>query len=150
MNRYMVLTGVMLKNFNLLNLRLGKSGKNPIRGILLSLLIFAAFLPMMLGIGSLAMVGYDVLFEIRQEGLILVTGFSISSLTIFFFGIFYVMSVFYFSKDIESLLPLPLKPSEILAAKFTVAMLYEYLTEAIFLGPILIGYGIASKAGLLY
>ncbi|MDD3439553.1 MAG: hypothetical protein PHI04_09100, partial [Clostridiaceae bacterium] len=42
------------------------------------------------------------------------------------------------------------KPSEILAAKFTVAMLYEYLTEAIFLGPILIGYGIASKAGLLY
>ena len=150
MNRYTVLTGVMLKNFNLLNLRLGKSGKNPIRGILLSLLIFAAFLPMMLGIGSLAMVGYEVLFEIRQEGLILVTGFSISSLTIFFFGIFYVMSVFYFSKDIESLLPLPLKPSEILAAKFTVAMLYEYLTEAIFLAPVLIGYGIASKAGLLY
>jgi len=150
MNRYIVLTGVMLKNFNLLNLRPGKSGKNPIKGILISLLIFAAFLPMMLGIGSIVLVGYDVLLEIRQEGLILVTGFSISSLTIFFFGIFYVMSVFYFSKDIESLLPLPLKPSEILAAKFTVAMLYEYMTEAIFLGPILIGYGIASKAGLLY
>ncbi|HOS68601.1 MAG TPA: hypothetical protein PLG67_11230 [Bacillota bacterium] len=150
MNRYTVLTGVMLKNFNLLNLRPGKSGKIPIKGVLLSLLIFAAFLPMMLSIGSIVLAGYAVLSEIRQEGMILGIGFSLSSLTIFFFGIFYVMSVFYFSKDIESLLPLPLKPSEILAAKFTVAMLYEYLTEAIFLAPVLIGYGIASKAGLLY
>ena len=150
MNRYIVLTRIMVKNFNLLNLRPGKSGKNPIKGILISLLIFAAFLPMMLSIGSIVLAGYAALLEIRQEGLILVTGFSISSLTIFFFGIFYVMSVFYFSKDIESLLPLPIKPSEILAAKFTVAMLYEYLTEAVFLAPVLIGYGIASKAGLLY
>ena len=150
MSRYMILTGIMLKNLNLLNLRSSKSGKNSIKGVLISLLIFAAFLPMMLSIGSIVLTGYAALSEIQQEGLILGIGFSISSLTIFFFGIFYVMSVFYFSRDIESLLPLPLKPSEILAAKFTVAMLYEYLTEAVFLSPILIGYGIASNAGLLY
>lgn len=150
MSRYMVLTGIMLKNLNMLNLRSGKSGKNSTKGVLISLLIFAAFVPVMLSIGSMVLTGYAALSEIQQEGLILGIGFSISSLTIFFFGIFYVMSVFYFSKDIESLLPLPLKPSEILAAKFTVVMLYEYLTEAVFLSPILIGYGIASKAGLLY
>ncbi len=77
-------------------------------------------------------------------------GFLVSSLTIFFFGVFYVISIFYFSKDIENLLPLPLRPSEILAAKFTVALFYEYLTEFIFLAPILIGFGIAGKAGLMY
>ncbi len=150
MNRYMILTRMMLKNFNLLDFSSRRPGKSRVKGILMSLLIFAALLPMMLGIGSIAMTGYAVLSEIQQEGLILGMGFSISSLTIFFFGIIYVMSVFYFSKDIESLLPLPLKPSEILAAKFTVTVLYEYLTEAVFLAPILIGYGIASKAGLLY
>ena len=150
MSRYLILTVIMLKNSNMLNLRSGKFGNNSIKGVLISLLIFAAFLPMMLGIGNIVMTGYAALSEIQQEGLILGMGFSISSLTIFFFGIFYVMSIFYFSKDIESLLPLPLKPSEILAAKFTVVLLYEYLTEAVFLAPILIGFGIASKTGLLY
>ena len=150
MSRYIILTRVMLKNFNLFNLRSGKSGKNRIKGILLSVLILAAFLPMMFGIGTLALAGYDVLSEIQQEGLILGMGFSVCSLAIFFFSIFYVMSVFYFSKDIESLLPLPLKPSEILAAKFTVTLFYEYLTELVFLAPILIGFGIASNARLIY
>lgn len=150
MSRYLILTVIMLKNSDMLNLRSGKFGNKSIKGVLISLLIFAAFLPMMLGIGNIVMTGYAALSEIQQEGLILGMGFSISSLTIFFFGIFYVMSIFYFSKDIESLLPLPLKPSEILAAKFTVVLLYEYLTEAVFLAPILIGFGIASKTGLLY
>jgi len=150
MSRYMVLTKVMLKNFNLFDLRSAKSGKSRTKKILLSVLIFVSFLPMMFGIGTLAFVGYHVLSGIQQEGLILGMGFLVSSLTIFFFGVFYVISIFYFSKDIENLLPLPLRPSEILAAKFTVALFYEYLTEFIFLAPILIGFGIAGKAGLMY
>ncbi|KUO75906.1 MAG: hypothetical protein APF77_07745 [Clostridia bacterium BRH_c25] len=150
MSRYIILTKVMLKNFNLFSLKSDKPGKSRIKGILLSVLIFVAFLPMIIGIGSLAYGGYDVLSKIQQEGLILGMGFSAVSMAIFFFSIFYVMSIFYFSKDIESLLPLPLKPSEILAAKFTVTLFYEYLTELVFLAPILIGFGIAAKAGFMY
>lgn len=150
MNSYLILTRVMMKNFNLLSLKTGASGKKRIKGILLSILIFAAFLPMTLGIGSLVYSGYEMLAEMQQEGLILGLGFTAVSLAVFFFSIFYVMSVFYYSKDIESLLPLPLKPSQILAAKFTVALFYEYLTELVFLAPILIGFGIAGKAGVLY
>lgn len=150
MSRYIILTRVMLKNFNLFDLRPGKTSKDRIKGVLLSVLILAAFLPLMFGIGTLAFGGYDVLSEIQQEGIILGIGFSVSSLAIFFFGIFYVMSIFYFSKDIESLLPLPLKSSEILAAKFTVTLFYEYLTESVFLAPILIGFGIASNGRLMY
>ena len=150
MSRYIILTRVMLKNFNLLSLKADKPGKSRIKGILLSILIFAAFSPMVLGIGSISYGGYNMLSKIQQEGLILGIGFSAVSMAIFFFSIFYVMSIFYFSKDIESLLPLPLKPSEILAAKLTVALLYEYLTELVFLAPVLIGYGAASRAGFIY
>lgn len=150
MNRFIILTKVMLKNFNLLSLKYDKPGQSRIKGILLSILIIAAFLPLMFGIGTMAHEGYQMLLEIQQEGLILGVGFSIASMTVFFFSIFYVISVFYFSKDIESLLPLPLKSSEILAAKFTVTLFYEYLTELVILAPVLIGFGIAGKSGFLY
>lgn len=150
MSNYFILTKVMLKNLNLFGFGSGKSSKSRIKAVLLSVLILVSFLPMIIGIGTLAFGGYHVLSDIQQEGLILGMGFSLSSLIVFFFGIFYVMSFFYFSNDILSLLPLPLKPSEILASKFTVMMFYEYLTELVFLVPILIGFGIASNAGFVY
>jgi hypothetical protein len=59
-------------------------------------------------------------------------------------------SSFYFSKDVESLLPLPLKPRQIVGAKFLAVAAYEYLiTAAIFL-PIMIIYGIKSASGVLF
>jgi ABC-2 type transport system permease protein len=60
------------------------------------------------------------------------------------------MSTFYFSSDIESLLPMPIKPSMILGSKFAVVLTYEYLTQLIFLLPIMITYGVMSGAGVLY
>lgn len=140
----------MLKNANLLSLKPDKPGKGRIKAILLPVVVLAALSPITMGIGSLAFGGYRVLSGIQQEGLILGMGFSVACMAVFFFSVFYVMSVFYFSKDIESLLPLPLKPSEILAAKFTVTLFYEYLTELIFLAPVLIGFGVAAGAGLMY
>lgn len=150
MSRYLVLTKVMLKNFNLLSLKPDKSGKSQIKSILLSLLVLAAFLPLAAGIGSMTAIGYEIMSEIGQEGLILGIGFSTVSLAVFFFSIFYVMSIFYFSKDTESLLPLPLKAWEILAAKFTVTLVYEYLTELVLLAPIIVGFGIAGDLNVSY
>ncbi|HWQ30640.1 MAG TPA: hypothetical protein VN549_06590, partial [Negativicutes bacterium] len=150
MSRYLILTKIMLRNFNLLSLKPDTLGKKQLKNILLTIIILVAFAPMALGILTLAFTGYGMLAGLQQEGLILEAGFTAASMVIFFFGIFYVMSVFYFSKDIESLLPLPLKPSEILAAKFTVVLAYEYLTELVFLAPILIGYGAASGAGIVF
>lgn len=150
MSRYLILTKVMLRNFNLLSLKPVAFGKKQLKSILLAIVVLVAFAPMALGILTLAYNGYGMLAGLQQEGLILEIGFTVASMVIFFFGIFYVMSVFYFSKDIESLLPLPLKPSEILAAKFTVVLVYEYLTELVFLAPILVGYGAASRAGVIF
>lgn len=150
MNRYFVLTKVMLKNFNLLFFKPDKIGRKQIKEILLSVLVIAAMIPTMVGIAMMIYTGYGMLSQLQQEGLILGISLSMVSMATLFFSIFYVMSVFYFSKDIESLLPLPLKPSEILAAKFTVTLIYEYITESILLLPVLIGYGVAGKLAASY
>lgn len=139
-----------MKNANLLYLKPDRPGKSRLKAILLPIAVLAALSPMAMGIGGIAYGGYHALAEIQQEGLILAMGFSATCTVVFLFSIFYVMSVFYFSKDIESLLPLPLKPSEILAAKFTVTLFYEYLTELILLVPVLIGFGAAAGAGVSY
>lgn len=75
---------------------------------------------------------------------------ALTSFVVFFFGIFYIINTFYFTKDIESLLPLPLRPFEIIGAKFIVVTIYEYLTEIVVLVPVLLIYGIKSGGGILY
>ena len=60
------------------------------------------------------------------------------------------MNLFYFSKDIEYLLPLPLKPYEIVIAKFNTILVTEYITVFAFLLVPFIIYGIVTSASLLF
>ncbi len=69
---------------------------------------------------------------------------------VFFFGILYVMSVFYFSSDVEKLLHLPIRAEHIIAAKFLVSLIYEYLFLGIIIAPALTVYGIRSQAPIVY
>ena len=146
MSRYIVLTKILLKN----NINLSSDKKKKAKTIALWILIAAAFAPTIGIIVNSINTGYNLLSRINQEGLILALGISSVSIFVFFFGIFYSLNVLYFTKDIENLLPLPLKPSEILGAKFTVALLYEYLTELVLFLPILIVYGVKSSASFIY
>ena len=43
------------------------------------------------------------------------------------------MNLFYFSKDIEYILPLPIKPHEIVISKFNIILVTEYITVFAFL-----------------
>jgi ABC-2 type transport system permease protein len=147
MNNYLSLTKVLLKNGSN---SFSSDGKKNFKSIFLILLVIGAFIPMLSGISAFISETYNVLLKIKQEGVILGFGLSAVSLAIFFFGIFYIINVFYFSKDIENLLPLPFRPYEILLAKLTVTIIYEYLTEIIFLLPILITYGVKSSASFGY
>jgi len=81
---------------------------------------------------------------------ILSIALSAISFVVFTFGIFMILNIFYFSTEIEYLLPLPLKPSSILSAKLFVAMIYEYLIIIMFYLPVVLGYGIADKSGVLF
>lgn len=62
----------------------------------------------------------------------------------FIFGLNVIFSVFYFSGDIENLLPLPLRPFQIIASKFTAALISESVMEFILIIAVFAGYIIAS------
>jgi ABC-2 type transport system permease protein len=70
---------------------------------------------------------YLQLFVLEQEATIFAMLFSGASIIVLFFGMIYAMSTFYFSKDLERLLHLPLKEESIVAAKFLNMVFYEYL-----------------------
>lgn len=150
MNKTLLLAKVLLKNGsgNVFG-RKKKSGKIP-KNILYVILLALAFVPIISMISAVVAFLYDSFAVIGQEGIILGIGLAIVSLVIFLFGIFYVINVFYFSQDIEHLLPLPLKPSQILSAKFIVTLVFEYITELFMLAPILVTFGIKSGAGFMY
>jgi len=148
MSKFIALTRILLKTGT--KSSSNKKNKKQIKGALLGLLLIIAFTPMAVGFGKFLSEAYDGLHAIGQEAVILGFGLSVVSIVIFFFGIFYAMGIFYFSMDVENLLPLPFKPWHIMGAKFTVVLIYEYLTEIIFFAPTLISYGIKSSGGVLY
>lgn len=152
MNNYIVLTKILLKN-SLSSFESGKlKGKinSKLKNAALMIIIAVSMLPIVAGIAALVWNSYGLFKSIGQEGLILGSGLLSVGMIVLFFGIFYIMNVFYFSKDVESLLPLPFRPSTIMAAKFSVTLIYEFLTELIVLAPILVAFGLVSKAGIVY
>lgn len=152
MSNYIALTKILLKNSltSFTNNKKGKKNNNKLKNMVIPAIVLVSLLPLAGAIGAAVWAAYPIFKEIGQEGLIFASGLMMVSMMIFFFGIFYVMNIFYFSKDVESMLSLPLRPSTIMAAKFTVTMLYEYLTEFLFLAPVLVAFGIVSKAGVIY
>lgn len=149
MNKLISLTKVLLKSSgSFLSKRKAKVNRN--KSILLVILIMISLIPLTISFGLLVSKSIDGLKTINQEGLILNLGFTISSMIVFIFGIFYVMGTFYFSMDIDNLLPLPFRPSHILGSKFIVVVIYEYLTQSIVLLPIIIVYGIKVNVGIMY
>jgi ABC-2 type transport system permease protein len=151
MSKTLVLTKILLKNGGVSVKQSVKSGgMNRNRQVLISLLVLAAFIPMILGIGQFTALVFDTLAMIGQQGIILALALPAAAFIIFFFGIAYIINTFYYSMDIESLLPLPLKPGEILGAKFAVVLVYEYLTESVFLVPILAVYGFRNGESAVF
>lgn len=59
-------------------------------------------------------------------------------------------SIFYYSKDLEYILPLPIKPMELLIAKFINLIAIIYFYELIFLAIPLLFYGIVICRTILY
>jgi len=119
-NKLFILTKTLLKN----SFGFKATGKKKVRQIIFALLIALCIVPYFTGIFYFVSSMYDSLKAINQEGVILSLGIAFTSFTILFFGIFYVINVFYFADDVENLLPLPLKPSAIIGSKFIVTVIY--------------------------
>jgi len=93
---------------------------------------------------------YNMLLPLGQQQAILTFGVLSGQLLVLLFGLYYVISAFYFSRDLEMLIPLPLKPVEVMTSKFAVILVNEYLTIAVIVLPVVVYFGILSKAGLPY
>jgi len=87
---------------------------------------------------------------LNSPELVLLIAILACQFMVFIFGIFYVISAFYFSNDIDLLVPLPLKPYHILASKFIIIMVNEYLVAWPVLLPAIIIYGTRMRPGLMY
>ena len=109
-------------------------------GVLPLLVLYTAFMLAIFAAGTVA----------EQPEMILTIAFMFSQIVIFIFGLFYIMGMFYFSKDIETFVPLPLKPYEVIGGKFAVIMVNEYLTSMPILLPPIIIYGVGMSEGILY
>lgn len=147
MNRYLALSRILLKS----SITPPASGRHErTKTALLMLFVAVSMLPLVAALALTVSKLYDPLAAIGQQGVLLGFGCAISGLIIFIFGIFYTINVYYFAQDVEFLLPLPLKAGEILGAKFTITLLFEYLTQLLILAPLLVTFGIRSGAGLSY
>ncbi|MCM8900328.1 hypothetical protein KVG29_03690 [Caldicoprobacter algeriensis] len=87
---------------------------------------------------------------LNSPELVLILALLACQLMVFIFGIFYVISAFYFSNDMDILVPLPLKPYHILASKFLIIVINEYLVTWPMLLPAIIIYGIGMRPGIAY
>ena len=93
---------------------------------------------------------FNVGSMLGQPDLVLTLAFIAAQTMILIFGLFYIMGSFYFSRDLETLVPLPLKPYEIIGSKFIIVMINEYLTAMPLLIPPIIIFGLGTHQNIIY
>lgn len=137
MRKFRSLTIALLKN----NLNFISDGKdNKAKRIGMYLLLAVCFIPVLGFLYFMFSTYFEAYSVLSQAGTVLAIGFFISAFLIFFFSLFIIPGVFYFSKDHETLLTLPIKPHTILAAKFTNCLVYDYTFAIFVMLPLAIAY----------
>jgi ABC-2 type transport system permease protein len=126
------------------------SSKNKKTKYLLLLVLLFAFGSFAFSMVFFAVEIYNGLAPFNAQNIILPLVFGATSIVIFLFGIFYVISIMYHADDVEQMKYMPLKVYHILGAKFMLLVIYEYIFEAFILAPVLVAYGIMSGAGAAY
>ena len=147
MNKAIKLTKIFLKNsFSNMDARMGISTKSKSKTLIYAILfLYFAGLIILFGYNLL-----DGLIAIHQEtifvGMILfmIFGFAVVQ------TIFSSINILYFTKDSEYLLPLPLKPYQIILARTNVMLIAEYAIIFLIGFIPLVMYGILTGAGILY
>ncbi len=88
--------------------------------------------------------------QMGLEGLFLNNAILVTGMFGFFLGIFLVINEFFYTKNLNLLLSLPIKPKEILAAKIILILIDLFWISLLFLLPSLITFGVKTNADFLY
>ncbi len=102
---------------------------------------------------AITYLSYEIISELArvgQPGIFLNVFFLIVMMIMIFQIILASTNVYFFSKDFEILLPLPIKTDELLISKFNTILINLYFSELIFVLFPLIVYGICTYAGIIY
>lgn len=150
MNKKVItLTKIFLKtSFQSMEFQKQKSKNNKNIGYIILYGILFLYLAGLIGIMSYGMI--HMLASVGQEKVFLGLFFLVLAAFMLIQNIFSSLNVLYFAKDIEYLLPLPIKPREMVQAKLNTILITEYIMELIIGITPLIIYGILTGAGILY
>ena len=148
-NKVLALTKVFLKNsFKNIETSSSKKNKANSKSILILYAIVFLYLAGIVGFFSYNLV--EGLIKIQQEEVFLGLILLVIGIFVLIQTIFSAISLLYYSKDNEYILPLPIKPSQIIMAKTNVLLITEYFIVAIIgLIPLII-YGILTSANIFY
>lgn len=105
--------------------------------------VFGVLLPATFGIGLIVNLMTKTLMEAGGATLGIQMMFYVICVFSVLFGINVIFNEFYFSNDIEYLLPLPLRPYQIIASKFTAAFISENFMQVLLVLGSVIGFGMA-------
>jgi ABC-2 type transport system permease protein len=114
------------------------------------IIVPVALIPAFFMYVSLMSATYFGLTMINQTSVFLSIGYIMATVLIIVFGVMYILSEFYFSDNIEELIPLPISQRKLIVAKFLSILVFEYIFAAFIFLPILIIYGVGQGMGLLY
>lgn len=147
MNSYLTLTKTFIAAIGMSK---AQDKRRKIMIIILSLFaVFGVLLPVTIAVGVLVKLMTETLMPIGCEALGIQLMFHIICLFTVIFGINVIFNEFYFSNDIEYLLPWPLRAYQIVASKFTAAFYNENIMQFILVLSCIIGFGIGSKMGII-
>ena len=147
MNSYITLTKTFIASISMSQ---PQDKRRKIMILILSLFaLFGVLFPVAFGVGILVKLMTETLLPIGCEALGIQLMFHIICLFTVIFGINVIFNEFYFSNDIEYLLPWPLRAYQIIASKFTAAFYSENIMQFILVLSCVIGYGIGARMGIL-
>lgn len=148
MNKTLLLFKTMFRSEDVLEIKSERSGR--IKGIFKVLGMLAILLLAGASFAPLITEMYKPLAMFGMEELLLKLLLFGASFIVLIFGFFYVMSVFYYSSDIENYLYLPVKPGSLVLAKFMVVAFYEVLSTLVLFYPSFVAFGIMDSQGGAY
>lgn len=147
MNRYLTLTKTFIAAISM------SEPQDKRRKVMIAILsafgLFGVLLPVTIAVGVLVKLMTETLQPIGCESLGIQLMFHVICLFTLIFGINVIFNEFYFSNDIEYLLPWPLRAYQIIASKFTAAFVNENIMQFMLVLACVVGYGIASGMGVL-
>lgn len=155
MNKYILLTKTLFKCGTGMGAASSQTagkrkGRASMSAPLMAVVLLFCFAPLMGQVFTSSRLTYGLLAPTGQQGSIIGSALSMGAVMTLVFGVSMVVTYFYMATDLGILLALPISPSLIVAAKFTLCMAYEYLMVVMYTGPMVAGYGVASGGGPLY